>query len=300
MSFDLISPSQQDALEALALYRFLTVKQFVRLGISKSESSLRNNTLHDLKSRRYKSPVTGKTGNAIVAADLGRWQKLPFVHHLTEVGADLLADLWKVAPSEVPYPVGGAQFGKQFFHRIAQVDFHIAVRLWAKANDAEIHLADMDFDKIGAQRTGGMVAKTKVQIDQHSFIIPDGIFGLVANDTPFLFALEVHDETDTGYIVRQLMRHGNALMNGSLAKKYHQETSNFVLSVMEETRHTSNDAANEEAAQKRVKAVQTRMLRQPYFQSFQQGYFFNTIHQVRRDIREGWTTADGVEVRPFG
>ena len=222
------------------------------------------------------------------------------MHHLTEVGADLLADLWKVAPSEVPYPVGGAQFGKQFFHRIAQVDFHIAVRLWAEANNAEIHLADMDFDKIGAQRTGGMVAKTKVQIDQHSFIIPDGIFGLVANETPFLFALKVHDETDTGYIVRQLMRHGSALMNGSLAKKYHQETSNFVLSVMEEPRHTSNDAANEAAAQKRVKAVQAHMLRQPYFQSFQQGYFFNTIHQVRRDIREGWTTANEEEIRPFG
>lgn len=174
------------------------------------------------------------------------------------------------------------------------------MRLWAQAHGAEIHLADMDFDKIGAQRTGGMVAKTKVQIDQHSFIIPDGIFGLVANQTPFLFALEVHDETDTAYIVRQLMRHGNALMNGSLAKKYHQKTSNFVLSVMEETRHTSNDAANEDAARKRVKAVQARMLRQPYFQSFQQGYFFNTIHQVRRDIREGWTTADGAEVQPFG
>lgn len=58
---------------------------------------LRNNTLADLKARRYKSPRTGKTGPAIIAADLGRWQKLPFVHHLTEVGADLLADLWKVA-----------------------------------------------------------------------------------------------------------------------------------------------------------------------------------------------------------
>ena len=298
MTFDLISPSQQDALEALATYRFLTVKQLVRLGVSSSESSLRNNTLADLKARRYKSPRTGKTGPAIIAADLGRWQKLPFVHHLTEVGADLLADLWKVA--DVPYPVGGAQFGKQFFHRIAQVDFHIALRLWAAEHGAEVKLADMDFDKIGAQRTGGMVAKTKVQIDQHSFIIPDGIFGVLANQTPFLFALEVHDETDTGYITRQLMRHGNALMNGSIAKKYHQEASNFVLSVMEETRHSKNDAANEETAQKRVKAVQSRMLHQPYFDSFKAGYFFNTIHQVRRDIREGWTTADGVAVRPFG
>jgi hypothetical protein len=69
---------------------------------------------------------------------------------------------------------------------------------------------------------------------------------------------------------------------------------------MEETRHTSKEAANEEAAKKRVKAVQARMLRQPYFTSFQQGYFFNTIHQVRRDIREGWTTANGDDVRPFG
>ena len=42
---------------------------------------------------------------------------------------------------------------------------------------------------------------------------------------------------------------------------------------MEETRHTSKEAANEEAAKKRVKAVQARMLRQPYFTSFQQGYF---------------------------
>lgn len=129
MAFDLISPSQQDALEALALYRFLTVKQFIRLGISKSESSLRNNTLYDLKTRRYKSPVTG---NAIVAADLGRWQKLPFVHHLTEVGADLLADLWKIAPSEVPYPIGGAQFGKQFFHRTTKRPATLFCRLWKK------------------------------------------------------------------------------------------------------------------------------------------------------------------------
>ena len=96
------------------------------------------------------------------------------------------------------------------------------------------------------------------------------------------------------------MRHGNALMNGSIAKKYHQEASNFVLSAMEETRHSKNDAANEETAQKRIKAVQARMLHQPYFDSFKAvAYFFNTVHQVRRDIREGWTTADGMEVGPF-
>jgi len=296
-----ISPGQQDVLEALARYWFLTVPQMLRLGLSKSEASLRKNMIADLKTRRYRSPLSTSRGPAIEATDLGRWQAIPHVHTLTEVGVELLADLWKVDPSEIKYPIGGAQFSKQYFHRIAQIDFHIALRLWADLEAATVHVADMDFEKDGAQRTGGQVAKTKVSIDHASFIIPDGVFGIAtAENQPLLYALEIHSETDTKYITEQLLRHGSALINGSIGKKYNQNISNFVLSVMENTRSGKKADLNEAAAAKRVKAVQKRMLHQPYFQSFGQGYFFNTIHQVRRDIRDGWTTADGQEVRPFG
>lgn len=296
-----ISPAQQDVLEALARYWFLTVPQMLRLGVSKSEASLRKNMIADLKTRRYKSPLSTSHGPAIEAKDLGRWQSIPHVHTLTKVGAELLADLRRVEPSEIKFPMGGAQFSRQYFHRIAQIDFHIALRLWADLEGSTVHVADMDFEKEGAQRSGGQTAKTKVAIDHASFIIPDGIFGVVdVENQPLLYALEIHSETDTRYITDQLMRHGSALINGSIGKKYNQNISNFVLSVMEDTRAGKNAEANEVAAAKRVKAVQKRMLHQPYFQSFGQGYFFNTIHQVRRDIREGWTTADGQKVRPFG
>lgn len=79
-AFDLFSPQQWRVLQALGLYRFLTVDQILRLGISKNDRSLRDKSLFAL--RYYK---------AIHSERIAPF--LPDVHHLTQRGADLLCEI---------------------------------------------------------------------------------------------------------------------------------------------------------------------------------------------------------------
>ena len=87
MSFDHYTPHQQQALEALAQYRFLTPSQFVKLGIAASIPAVRQNVLR---------PLAIRAKNPIDFQDVGRYMGASHVWYLTERGAKDLANYWKV------------------------------------------------------------------------------------------------------------------------------------------------------------------------------------------------------------
>lgn len=277
MSFDIYSDRQLMVLEALETYRFLTVKQMVRLGISKSETSLRDKILRPLKTRRN-APIK--------AYDLGRWQQLPHIYVLTNQGAKDLADYRQVPVSDIRWPVGGAQFSRTFHHRIAQVDFHIAFRQWAEAVGAEIEFVHMDFDKKGSQRSGGAIPLTRINLGHGQYIISDGIFSFSINGQRMLYCLEIHNHTDTTRIINQLMAYAPALEKQIIARMYELNMQPMILSVL-----MRNPAKDKTPAHKiQMHGLPTHIT--PCF-AFLEGFDGVITKPVT------WCNADGTSINPF-
>ena len=266
-----------EALMSLSIYRFLTVKQFVRLGIGASEASVRKNILPKL--HRSRKPLAKKR-------KLGR--TLPDVHYLTEHGARYLSELYKLPIEEFPYPKGQVQFGEMFArHRFAQVDFHIGFRKWADSrDDVEVLFTDMDFDIIGSRRQGTFTKKTEIRIPNETTpIVPDGIFGVNIKGEARIYILEVHRKTETKAVTEQLKRYMEVLKTGAVAEKYRLEISPLICSV-----HMKYNV---------LKGVKAALTQTDGFDELRGAYLFNTTNRVREAFGKGWGFADDSIAMPF-
>ena len=271
MSFTVLSEKPHQALEALTIYRYLTAKQFVSLGIAASPTVARDHVLKKLKQGRY--PL-------IKTKDFGRWPgygRLPHIHYLSQRGVKYLAEINTVSERSIRYPKGGVQFTRDLFHRIAVIDCHIAIRQWAKENGFEVTQSALYFDKRGAQRGQGQICDTRLDLGNMGMIEPDGIFVLKFDDFILPLILEVHRYPDSGRIAQQLNKHGYGIHIGSLNSKYGVAVSPIILSVHE---HEHS-----------MLSVQKRLSEAKGFESFEQGYIFNTVEQFKTDMTTGWKYA---------
>lgn len=163
-----ISPQKRKALFALSKFRFLTTPQFLRLGLSKNDKSLREKTLTPLANRKL--------------IEIKRFgMGLPNIHCLTEKGAKLLSDIYSQPIEDFPFPKGKVQFAdNRLAHRQAQVDFHIGLQLWADHNeDVELMIAEQDFIVTGSRHYKNFTPVTEIKIPGSRMpIIPDGVFGI--------------------------------------------------------------------------------------------------------------------------
>ena len=108
-------------------------------------------------------------------------------------------------------------------------------------------------------------------------IEPDGIFVLKFDDFILPLILEVHRYPDSGRIAQQLNKHGYGIHIGSLNSKYGVAVSPIILSVHE---HEHS-----------MLSVQKRLSEAKGFESFEQGYIFNTVEQFKTDMTTGWKYA---------
>jgi hypothetical protein len=274
-----LAPQPRRALEALAMFRFLTVKQLVQLGISeaRSEDVIRKHALGPLK--RHRRPLAKRK-------KLSRWQ--PEVHYMTRFGAEALAELYRLPLEHFRFPKGEVQFSEHLaFHRFAQIDFHIGIRLWAQSRtDAELLFADMDFDTEGARRHGTFIEKTRITLPGGGFAIADGIFGVEFNGDPALYALEVHRTTETKAVSRQIKIYMDVLEHAAIAEKYGcLNTPTLICSV-----HTKDNV---------LRGVKAHLMRTPDFPAFLDHFAFNTTDQLALDFSEGWHLANGEPINPF-
>jgi len=272
-----LPPKPTEALVALSIYKFLTVKQFVKLGIGASEASVRKNILPKL--HRSRKPLAKKKKLGL---------QLPHVHYLTEHGAKYLAELYKLSVEEIPYPKGQVQFSETLAeHRFAQVNFHIGFRHWAESySDIEILFADMDFDVTGSKRKGTFISKTELRVPHSNVPIkPDGMFGIERNGLPLIYALEVHRTTQTKRVITQIKRYMEVLETGAAASKYGLETSPLICSV-----HMKGNV---------LKGVKTALCNTSSFAAFKGAFLFNTFENVANDLTQGWTFADDTPANPF-
>jgi len=273
-----LSEEPRKALVALAMFRFLTVKQFIRLGVSQaaSETVIRDYVLATLERPRRPLAKSKK---------LSRW--LPKVHYMTKYGAQELADLYKVPMEEFRYPIGQVQFSEMLArHRFAQVDFHIGFRLWALSRGADVLISDMDFDVSGSRIKGDFEPATTINVPNSPRpVIADGIFAFSLNDTPMIYALEVHRTTQTKAVAAQIKRYMDVLESGALGFKYGVQYPTVVCSV-----HTLDNV---------LKGVKKHLLAMPDFAAFRDHFLFNTTEQLAVGFSEGWEFADGEPAYPF-
>ena len=272
-----LPPEPLKALLALAMFRFLTPQQSVRLGIASSDTVMRDYVFARLEKRPRPLAKSKKVGT---------W--LPKVHYLTKHGAEELADMYKLPIDQFPYPKGQVQFGETFArHRFAQIDFHIGMRQWALSRgDTDFTFAHMDFDVSGSYQTGNLKKPSQIDLpDNPTPIIADGIFKIEVNDTPLIYVLEVHRTTETKRVAFQIQRYIDALECGAISFKYSVQTSPFICSV-----HTKDHV---------LRGVKKHLLNLPEFQAFKSAFLFNTTEQLANDFSEGWHFADNTPAQPF-
>lgn len=265
------------ALEALAMFRFLTTQQFVRLGIGASDTVVRDYVLSRLE-KRHKPLARSK--------ELGQW--LPKVHYLTKYGAEELSQLYKLPVSDFRYPKGAVQFGDRLArHRFAQVDFHIGLRTWINSmDDIELLFSNMDFDVEGSRSKGTFKNPTEVFIPtSEKPVIADGIFGIDYNGRALIFVLEVHRTTQTKAVSLQIQRYIDVLRSGVLSFKYELEAPAYICSI-----HTLDNV---------LKGTKKSLIANPDFQLFKKFFLFNTVKNLERNFTEGWHFADETPAMPF-
>lgn len=273
-----LSPEPLRCLVALSTFRFLTAKQMVRLGVAKSEPVVRNHVIERLSRHKVKPFIRSHKMGSF----------LPYIHYMTQYGAEKLAEVYKYPIEEFKYPIGRVQFSPMFAkHRFAQVDFHIGLRQWALwRGDINVLFSDMDFDGTGSRKGGNFVRQTSITLpDDPIPITPDGIFGIEVNGTPLLYALEVHRTTQTKFAAIQIQRYMSVLERGAIGYKYGIQASPFVCSV-----HTLPNV---------LKGVKSQLMKTPEFEAFYPAFVFNTAEQLDKDFSEGWHFADGKPANPF-
>lgn len=277
----MINESQSKVLEALKTFRYLTVKQFVKLGIYKSEKGLRDKVLARLRLEPY--PLISSTDFGFVAGK-GR---LESVHCLTKRGALALADLDGVGLETIPYPTGAIQFSRDYEHRLEFISLHIALRQYAERTGQTVDFFHSYFDSVGNQRqkNSQLIRSTQVFLGSKA-IIPDGNFRLAMLDRQTrLFSLELHKGNNTAKILEQLENHAFLIEKELLPNKYNHPFDNYVLSVYDH--------------QGTLEAVKKRFQDSPRLKQYQTHYAFNLWEVAQADFSQGWHYCDGQAFNVF-
>ena len=274
-AFTIFSPQQWQVLQALNEYRFLTVDQMLRLGISKNAISLRSKTLFALRYHK-----------AIHSVKIGSF--LPDIHHLTPYGQRTLARLEglevKAAPSQKRTP-----FSPIFAaHRFAQVDFQIGLRQWAEdRGDIDLLLELQDF--ISEPGSGKRKTKSSTELcvpDIPNRIIPDGTFIVESSSGKLaLYLVEVHRSTQTKAVAEQLQKYFEVIRHQVVQKKYGYQVHPIICSV----HHQESVLAG----------VKKRLNTNPDFEPFKRNFVFHSLDDLVTNFTDGWHFADDTPAMPF-
>jgi len=274
-TFSVFSPQQWQVLRALCQYRFLTVDQMLRLGISKNAKSLRDKTLFALRHH-----------GCIHSEKIGSF--LPDIHHLTQHGANILSQLepWdEVTPPSNKRTPFSALFAQ---HRFGQVDFHIGLSQWvASRGDVEILLALQDFVRRSGKEGKPAKSVTEMKVPTlNKAVIPDGVFAINAYTGRIaVYLIEIHRSTQTKAVTEQLAHYFEIIKNAAVQETFGYPVHPIICSV----HHQPSVLAK----------VKKRLLELQEFQSFKRNFVFHTLADLSDNFSTGWHFADGSVAQPF-
>ncbi|MEY8214278.1 MAG: replication-relaxation family protein [Colwellia sp.] len=267
-----ITERQLQILEHLAEFKFLTTTQLTGLLGVKTITSI--NVL-------LKKLSDGK-GALTRSKDFGFYPgfgRLPRIHFLSTKGAGFLAENLELEREKIKVPKENKlMFQRDYFHRVASVDFNIGLSKYCKLKGFNKVFFDYYFDMNGSQRNGDGKAKNALPVGELQ-IIPDGV-GKVSTqkgDTVFLF--EQHNGKDTKRAVQQIFNHMQAIAEMSANKKYNHQKSVRVLYIFE-----SGSCK---------KAVVRELYKRQDITSFKDYFLFKTQEQLQENFNENWLLFNG-------
>lgn len=277
----IISPIKERALRNLAYFKYLTVSQSVRLkvGITKR--------VREAYAELAKQGYTKSVSYEKLHPTIGKVEK---VHYLTYRGVRLLLGHKKdIEPSNIRYPKNNVIFKNDYFHRISNIDTHIAFTLWANQHDFEIIKYETYFDKLGSQIKGknqdSLKSCTRIDFDNGHFIDPDSIAIFIKQNMPQLFLIETYNGKDTKRVVEQLRKINYAVIKGLASDKYKINAPTNVICTFQ---HREN-----------LQAVQKRLIEDPYFQfeGIEKYYFFGLADKIKDDFEHSFVNLKGESVK---
>lgn len=264
----LLNNSQQAILENLACFKFLTKSQMAKLGIRKKASYL-HRAITPI--RDSKKPLIAR----VVMGALVPYGKLEDVYFLTKNGAYLLEEEGVLDKKQIRYPKSKfSLFHRDYKHRIATIDFHIALKLWLDEIGGCIKIASSYFDKPGSQRKGEPLIVNKIEIDEDNYIIPDMILLINDDKKDYLFAFEQENGKDTGKSIKKIIQYFKVIEEGLISDKVNIEKAARVCIVFE---HKSI-----------LEATIERLNKMDNIQHFKPFFIFKPQNELENNFIDNW------------
>lgn len=273
-----IKTQQEQILQALAQYKFLTVRQMVKLGIS-TEQYIRVN----LRLLREKKMIERQTQG--IQSRLGKSED---IHFLTLKGAKVIAESLDMELSEIHYPKGTATlFQHDYFHRVATINTKISFYQWATKRGYQVDFFHTYFDMVGSVKSKDekLRAKTFLQLTDGRHLIPDSIFKYTKGTSGFLYCLEVYNGNSTKRVYEQLLKLLDGTFEGLATLKYNHNKANRNLIVFE-------NESNMKAVINRI-ATSNEYRR---FESLEKFLYLTTLEAVQSDFGALWHDLQGNKI----
>jgi len=226
-----LSDKNIEIMELLAIYKFLTISQMVRLGVSEHKESIRRML------KRFNSTPKGLIAKKSfpVHYEKGR---LEDIYSLTKKGAYFLADVKDLEFNKIEYATGKKLFFHDYAHRIATIDYHIQLREVLKEKNQTLDFIEFYFQKEGNNSTKNskerLRAKTRIDFVDGGHITPDIIYKYSDQEEDYLFCVEILMDQDTNRALEQIDNHIVAITQGAVSDKYDFKRDNRVIYVFAE------------------------------------------------------------------
>lgn len=276
---DYIKNQQEQILSALAKYKFLTVRQMVKLGIS-TEQYLRVN----LRLLREKKLIDRQIQG--IQSRLGKSEDM---HFLTLRGARVIAEYLDLELSEIHFPKSTATlFQHDYFHRVATINTKISFYQWAEKQGYEVDFFHTYYDIVGSVKSKDerLRAKTFLQLSENQQITPDCIFRYKQkNGNSFLYCVEVYNGNSTKRVYEQLLKLINSTFQGLASTKYNHSKGNRNLVICE------NQNAMQAVIDRIANSEEYRR-----FEGFERFLYFTTIEAVQSDFGALWNDIRGNKI----
>ncbi len=270
-----LTESQTLAIELLAIYKYLTSSQFVKMELYKTRGYLTNalKALVDMKkpllAKHDFNPINGK---------------LESFYYLTKHGKKFLMDECDYADYQIKVPSGLSPiYLKDYYHRKLTINFHINLRTWLKFKDGEVGFFNYYFDKSGNNRSDDkskyVTALNKVILGTSTSFIPDVNTMFSVDDKEYLYLFEQHNGTDAKRLFEQLYVHIIAISKEVVPKKYNIKISHTVVVVCE--------------YESVKKSVIQRLQKEKGIEHYNNFFIFKTNAELEDDFYDNWTLISG-------
>ena len=214
-------------LEVLAIFKFLSTSQMLTLNIAKYKPNL----VRPINDLLFYNII----GKLTFWVDPKKW-KLENIYYLSSKWVKFLQDeLNYDEDKSIRYPIWtSSMFFRDYFHRLFTIEFHIKLFIYLIQNNWTIKTFDTYFDKIGSNRIdANLKAKTKLIFKDGSYFIPDAICLFEKWNKPYIITFEIYRGKDTKRVLKQFIKHLNALSEGLPSKVFNKKIGSKVVALFD-------------------------------------------------------------------